>query len=139
MNANKQAAETTQVPGRFNFLFSWTGLLLIGWIVYELTSQASLGVTMLCCKLGWEELRTAVWLRRRDSVPARGKIEFWIFVASGLFKSTLSGLILSIVIAMFTFPQNNNAQPGAFKPPDEFMEATLIWMVGGLTTALATL
>src|SRR5947208_2725586 len=83
-----------QVPSWRSVLFSWPGFFLAAWLVYELTAQAALSVTFLCVKFGWEEFRTALWLRRTDPDGIQGKIGFWIFFAGGLFKAAVVGVIL---------------------------------------------
>src|SRR5580658_3696594 len=92
--------DTPPPPGRWDFLFSWTGLFLVGWVLYELTSQAFLGVTIFCFKLGWEDFRTAIWLRSKDPVAVRGKMELWIFIASGLWRTAIAAFIIMMIITV---------------------------------------
>jgi hypothetical protein len=128
-----------QVRGRWDFLFSWTGLFIVGWVIYELTAQTALAITLFCCKFGWEDVRTGTWLRRRDPLKARGKMEFWIFVASGLWKITLTAMIFMVVavslVEMAKQPQPANANG---EPPAEFIEACATAMIGVLLSCVAT-
>jgi len=124
--------DTPAPPGRWDFLFSWTGLFLVGWVLYELTSQAFLGVTIFCCKLGWEDFRSAIWLRQKDPVSARGKMEFWIFIASGLWRTAISAIVIMMVLALL-------AARMRMPPPDELEEAGLTATVGFAVSILATM
>ena len=119
-------------PGRWDFLFSWTGLFLVGWVLYELTSQAVLGVTIFCCKLGWEDFRTGIWLRQKDPVAARGKMELWIFIASGLWRTAISAFVIMMVLAVF-------AARMRMPPPNELEEAGLTAAIGFTVSILTTM
>ena len=78
--------------------FTWLGLLAAGWVVYEITAQPALGTALVCLKFGWEDFRTACWLRRTDPDPVRGRACFWAFVAWGLCKTT--GLAYALCFAI---------------------------------------
>src|ERR1700677_9074 len=119
-------------PGRWDFLFSWTGLFLVGWIFYELTAQAFLGVTIFCFKLGWEDFRTALWLRGKDPVTVRGKMELWIFIASGLWRTAIAAFIIMMVITVVSAKMGVPA-------PDELTEAGLTALVGFTVSAVTTM
>ncbi len=58
------------------FLFSWSALLMLAFLIYEFSSQASLGIVVLCCKFGWEDFQTAWWLQKRDEYPSRARACF---------------------------------------------------------------
>jgi hypothetical protein len=69
-------------------------LLVIGWILYELTAQPALGVAAICVKFGWEDFRTAWWLRRNDADWRRGRATFWLYLASGLWKMAITASLM---------------------------------------------
>src|SRR5947209_18895965 len=72
-------------PGRgWHGPFTWTGLLAVGWVLYELTAQPAVGAVAVCLKFGWEDFRTALWLRRRDPDRRRGRACFWLYAGNGL-------------------------------------------------------
>ena len=118
-------------------MFSWTGLFLVGWLLYELASptEAFLGVTIFCCKLGWDDFRTAVWLRSKDPVPARGKIELWIYIASGLWRIALAAFV---IMAVLTFLAAGAGGPQK-QATDLLAEAGLTALAGFTICALATM
>jgi hypothetical protein len=124
--------DTAPPPGRWDFLFSWTGLFFVGWVLYELTSQAVLGVTIFCCKLGWEDFRTGIWLRHKDPIAARGKMEMWIYIASGLWRTAIAAFIIMMVLMTIA------ARMGV-PAPDELEQAGLTAMVGFTVCALTTM
>jgi hypothetical protein len=123
-------------PNRWDSVFSWTGLLLVGLLVYEATSQATLGVSVLCCKIGWEDFSTAIWLRRKDPVPARGKMEFWIFVAAGLLKTAGLAFMLMVVYSFFLVEQAQGDRND--RDSNELIQAAATGMIGFLLSSLAT-
>lgn len=79
---------------------TWTGLILVGWLLYELTAQPALGVVGVCLKFGWEDFRTAWWLRRRDPNRRRGRACFWLYVANGLWKAALVAFVMGAALGM---------------------------------------
>jgi hypothetical protein len=124
-------------PSRWSVIFSWPSFFFIAWLIYELTSRASLGVTFLCSKFGWEYFRTALWLRRTDPDNTRGKIAFWIFAAGGLWRAAIAGTVLMFVFASLHGADNKQGQPQG--PPKEFVEALLVAFFGFLISGIATL
>jgi hypothetical protein len=79
---------------------TWTGLILVGWLLYELTAQPALGVVGVCLKFGWEDFRTAWWLRRRDPERHRGQACFWLYVANGLWKAAVVAFVMGFAMGM---------------------------------------
>lgn len=123
---------------RWGFVYSWTSFLLVAFVLYELTSQAFLGVTIFCCKFGWKYFRTAIWLRRQDPDSPRGKMNFWIFLASGLWRMAITGTILMFGLVWIDLaiqgPAAGQRQNG--DPPKEFIEAMLVTFVGFFVSSL---
>src|SRR5690349_9796317 len=74
-------------------------LLMLGIVVYELTAQPGLGAAIACTKFGWDDFLTARWLRRRDPNRRRGRASFWLFVAAGLWKTAVTGVIVLVGVA----------------------------------------
>jgi hypothetical protein len=84
------------------------GWLLLGgaaWLAYDLSAQPAVGALTLCAKFGWDDLVTAVWLRRHDGNPVRGKTCCWFFVALGLWKTaaTAAGAMVLLAVLMGAF------------------------------------
>jgi hypothetical protein len=52
-----------QARSRWHTPLTWSALAALGLLVYELTAQPALGVSVLCLKFGWNDWRTALWLR----------------------------------------------------------------------------
>jgi hypothetical protein len=75
---------------------TWLGVLAVGWVLYELTARPQVAVVAVCVKFGWEDFRTALWLRRRDPWPYRGRACFWLYLSSGLCRITLTALMMSV-------------------------------------------
>ncbi|MBI3462560.1 MAG: hypothetical protein HY000_05790 [Planctomycetes bacterium] len=79
---------------------TWSALLAIAWLVYELTAQPVLGAVVVCAKFGWDDFVTAVWLRRFDVDRFRGRACSWFYLAAGLWRIALTATAASIVIAI---------------------------------------
>jgi hypothetical protein len=65
----------------------WLVLLLLGWALYGLTTRPEVGAVTVCAKFGLEDFRAALWLRRRDPWPYRGRTCFWLYLSFGLLKT----------------------------------------------------
>jgi hypothetical protein len=83
-------------PAARRLPLSWLGVLAVGWVLYELTTRPMVGVMAVCTKFGWEDFRAAIWLRRRDPWPYRGRACFWLYLASGLLKTSLAAFLMCI-------------------------------------------
>jgi hypothetical protein len=116
----------------------WPALLLFGWLLYELTAQPAVGITAVCIKFGWNDYRTAFWLRRQDPHQGRGRACFWIYLASGLWKTAMTATVFMFVIP--TIALWRTAPPAANQPndvPAQFLAACLIAMLGFSLLTLA--
>jgi hypothetical protein len=135
-------------PGRH--WLSWTALAAVGLLVYELTTQPALGATMLCLKAGWRDLRTAVWLWRTDPNRGRGGACFWLYAASGLWKTALTGVAVFFtvsalsglyILAQVRAGRGAANRPVQLLPPEVLLTGFLVALVGfglsSLTSYLA--
>src|SRR5258708_4158177 len=95
-------AEST--PRRWPSWLSWSLLLTVAVIVYELTAQTMLSVVVACSKFGWNDFLTARWLRRVDPDAARGRTLAWLHIAFGLWKITGAAFLGAIIIVAATTP-----------------------------------
>jgi hypothetical protein len=121
--------------GRWSAVLGWPLLVLLGWLLFELTAQPGLGAAVLCLKLGWEDFRTAWWLRRRDPWRGRGRACFWMYVASGWWKVGLTAFGVLLLCAVLTpKAQQQAGQP----PPPEVIAAFLTGVAGGLFMLVTT-
>lgn len=126
------AAEATASADPFwNRALVWSTLGLFGWLAFELTAQPALVAAILCTRFGWNDLLTAVWLRRHDPIKGRARACSWFCLASGVMKMVLSAfglaMIISTVMAIVEGGkprQNPNPQfPEAFWGPAIMMTA----------------
>lgn len=74
----------------------------VGWLVYQLTTQAALGVIVACLQFGMDDVRTAFWIRYRDTKRSRARCAFWFYLAWGLIKVAWISQF-AIVAAAFTW------------------------------------
>jgi hypothetical protein len=80
---------------------AWPALATIGILLYELTAQPAVGAVAICIKLGWDDFRTARWLRRMDPDTGRGKACFWAYLAAGFWKVAGLAAIVMVLIGLF--------------------------------------
>ncbi len=104
---------------RWRVPFSWYALFLLGWLVYEYTSQPGLAAAITCAKFGWDDWRSAWWLRRVDPDWRRGRTCFWFYLAYGLWKvAVMACLVMFAFLLIATAVRGLPAgRPGAGLPP----------------------
>src|SRR5262245_29129752 len=79
---------------------TWPVLLGLGWLIYELTHKPALGAMAVCLKFGLNDFRTARWLSRIDGDRGRAHSCFWLYLATGLYKTAITGSVLAIAITL---------------------------------------
>ena len=79
----------------------WWLILTVAFVVTELTAHPAIGVGVLCLKFGWDDFRTALWLRRRDPNRRRGAVCSWFYLSSGLWRVFLWSFALMLVAILF--------------------------------------
>jgi hypothetical protein len=79
---------------------NWSGLLLAAIVLYELTDQPAAGTALLCLKAGWDDIKTASWLRRSDPLKVRARAHWWLYVADGLFKVQMVALATALLVGV---------------------------------------
>jgi hypothetical protein len=80
----------------------WPAFVLLGWLLYEFTSQPGLAAAVTCAKFGWADLCTAAWLRRVDPDRRRGQTCFWFYLAFGMWKVALTATALMIGLLLLS-------------------------------------
>jgi hypothetical protein len=83
---------------------SWSLVLTVAVVIYELTAQTMLSVAVACSKFGWNDFITAHWLRRVDPNPSRGRTLAWLHMAFGLWKITGAAFLGACIIVLVTMP-----------------------------------
>jgi len=117
---------------------SWPVLLLAGWLLYELTMQPTLGAVAVCLKFGWEDFRTAIWLRRVDPRHVRGRACFWLYLASGLAKTAGVACLMSVAFVAIS-PKGPAAQGPRWAAIMEMAAWTGLATLTGLACAIVAL
>jgi len=93
---------------RWRSLFSWGLFLGLGLLVWELTDQTGLAVSVACLRFGLDESATGAWLLWRDPVRNRGWACFTFHFARG---SGRSGVIAVCVTTLAEVLQRWGAGP----------------------------
>ena len=100
----------------------WWLILTVAFVVTELTAHPAIGVGVLCLKFGWDDFRTALWLRRRDPNRRRGAVCSWFYLSSGLWRVFLWSFSLMLVAIMFLMatepPQARGPNRDLVMPPE---------------------
>jgi hypothetical protein len=130
--------EETEHRGWFSRLhLSWPVLFLAGWLLYELTMQPTLGAVAVCLKFGWEDFRTAIWLRRVDPRRLRGRACFWLYLAWGLAKTAGIACLMSVAFVAVS-PKGPAAQGPRWAAVMEMAAWTGLATLTGLSCAVLT-
>ena len=87
-----------QAPRSWRVHVRWSALFLLGWLLYEATSQPGLAAAVTCAKFGWSDWRVAWWLRRVDPDWRRGRTCFWFYLAFGLWKVAVMALLFMFLL-----------------------------------------
>ena len=90
-------------PKRSHSRFIWLILIGLGFLVYELTAQPALGVSLASIKFGWNDLLSARWFRRTDPDRRRGRTYFWLYLASSFWKIAITATILMFATVFVHF------------------------------------
>jgi len=118
--AHEREPSPAGLERRWKAHLSWTTLILLGWLLYELTSQAALGAGVACLKFGWSEIRAAFWLRRVDPDRRRGVACFWWYITFALWKvafmSVLAAFLIGVIGSALDGPQKAVARPKPVSP-----------------------
>jgi hypothetical protein len=89
---------------RWRDSLTWSALIIIGFLIYELTTQPILGVIVACSKFAWNDFLIAFLLRSVDHNPRRRRALFWVFVAGGLSNVTYVSVSLVLIIFLIMVP-----------------------------------
>jgi hypothetical protein len=118
---------------------AWSLIVLLAFLAFELTAQPAISAVVLCCKFGWNDLKTGVWLRRRDPWPARGRACSWFCWAWGLTKVALAAFVCGILVVVLEAILEGNGAGQRGLPPHSFIGAiTLLLIAMPVETLIAT-
>jgi len=111
----EREAPSALVPPSWLSHLNWTTLVLLGWLLYELTSQPGPAAAVACAKFGWSDVRAAFWLRRVDPDRRRGAACFWWYITFALWKVAVMSVLCVFVIGFIAglLPRAANGPPGA--------------------------
>jgi hypothetical protein len=123
-----------------NNRLGWLIVIVLGIVTFELTAHPALAVALGCLKFGWGEYRIARWLKRTDPDRRRGRICSRFYKAWGLWRISVVATAMMFVVACAYGPHAERARqaglgPANNAPPAEFMIASLLAIVGFLSSA----
>jgi hypothetical protein len=120
---------------RWRRLLSWSALVSLAVLLYELTSQPAVAAVVLCARFGWQDLLTAVWLRRTDPKRIRGRVCFWFYFASAIGKiAAATAVMMTMMVLVWQPPKGPQKAPD----PPEFIAVALEGLAGVVLSMMAT-
>jgi len=109
--------DTPKPRRKFFSLRSLIVMLIMGYVVYELTALPGLAALMMCLKFGWDDFLTARWLWKTDPDRGRGRACYWLYLSAGLWKIATMALVMTFLVAILFAIQHPPARPGQPAPP----------------------
>src|SRR4051812_3010858 len=97
---------------RWSFV-SWPLILAVAFIIFEVTNQPSFAALAMCLKFGWEDFRTAWWLKRPDPDRGRGRACAWLYLAGGLWQTAVIGVAMVLLTVVLVAVLQGNQQGAA--------------------------
>jgi hypothetical protein len=140
MSSESYEFDDDQPTRRWKMPLTWPMLLILAWILYELTTQSALGIITVCLKFGWNDFQTAFWSWRRDHSRNRAWAFFWFYLASGLWKTALAAFAPLFLLPILTGLIGGRIQlagPGA-APLAQLICGLLTFFWGFAFSALST-
>lgn len=110
---------------------AWVAMVVLGWLVFELTADEAFASVVACGKFGWNDWLTARWLRKSDPDRARGSACFWFYLASAAWKVALAATAAMFLLVGLEANANAGQPPGR-----EFTLAAIEAIVGFAVAAL---
>lgn len=132
-------ASTWEKPDEKNWARGspWLWLLIASWVIFELTASATLAVVVFCGKFGWNDVRTAQWLRKADPDSVRASVCGWFYIASALWKVSLAA-VATLVVVIALVLTIGDAQ-GEDAPAEFVAAATLTFFASGISSLVTWL
>ncbi len=116
---------------------AWATVLLIGWVVFDLTADPAITAVVTCTKFGLNDWLTARWLRKSDPVRRRGSACAWFYRASALWK-----VAIAATVGMFLLVYIEAAVSRIGLPGREFMgmsiQAAICFLLAACLTTIAS-
>ena len=78
----------------------WPLLLMLAWLAFELTANATLSLVVACVNFGVNDFRSAWWLWRIDPRRPRARASAAFYVASGVWKTAMVPLLVAGTMAI---------------------------------------
>lgn len=86
--------EAEQEPALLDRLI-WPLFLLLAWVAFELTANATLSLVFACLKFGVNDFRTGWWLWQVDPQRRRARACSAFYLASGVWKTAIGPLLIA--------------------------------------------
>ncbi|NQV23409.1 MAG: hypothetical protein HQ518_03485, partial [Rhodopirellula sp.] len=104
-----------QRPGKTALLrhWDWFFVLSVAWLLFDLFMQPVLSIMIASFKFGWNDFANGFWLWRKDSSIRRGRTCLVFYVATGLWRITVSTFAVTLLgLLVYGFWQAFNGLPG---------------------------
>lgn len=93
--------------------WDWFFVLSVAWLLFDLFMQPVLSIMIASFKFGWNDFANGFWLWLRDSNFRRGRTCLVFYVATGLWRITVTTFSVTLVgLFVYGFWQAFNGPPG---------------------------
>jgi hypothetical protein len=79
---------------------SWLLTVAATVVLFLLTRSPFMASILPYLRAGWPAFRSALWLRRCDPLPSRGKTCFWFYLATAGWKAGAAALVTLVTLAV---------------------------------------
>jgi hypothetical protein len=136
-NVEGKPSQTERRLGRLG----WLALAAVGVLVFEMTANPALAVSVSCLKFGWDGFITARWLWRVDSIRVRGRVVAISYAASSLWLVVGVAFLFVLIFTLGFHPlleamRRRGARVPSFQT--EITTAGLVMLIGSVVANLTS-
>ena len=102
---------------------SWLLTVAVAVVLFLLTRNPLIASILPYLRAGWPAFRSALWLRRCDPLPGRGRACFWFYLATAGWRAGTAALVVLVTLRLL--------QDVSAEPPDRTKMARAAMIVFG--------
>lgn len=112
--------------------WDWFFVLSVAWLLFDLFMQPVLSICIASFKFGWNDFANGFWLWRKDSDRRRGRVCFVFYVATGLWRITVTTFaitLLGLFVYGFWLAMNPQERGANGKQGDDILTGVSLMIV----------
>lgn len=112
--------------------WDWFFVLSAAWLLFDLFMQPVLSICVASFKFGWNDFANGFWLWRKDSDRRRGRACFVFYVATGLWRITVTTFaitLLGLFVYGFWLAMNPQERAANGKQGDDILTGVSLMIV----------